>query len=98
MKRNKWEKLLILSIVLLLLTACFNKKEDIDKMLQEYKKLGEKKLILTTEKDYVRLMDFEELTDKLFYWPINVEINNKEEFNQIILNYVRENQGNREFH
>ena len=74
------------------------KKEDIDKMLQEYKKLGEKKLILTTEKDYVRLMDFEELTDKLFYWPINVEINNKEEFNQIILNYVRENQGNREFH
>ena len=98
MKRNKWEKLLILSIVLLVLTDCFNKKEDIDKMLQEYKKLGEKKLILTTEKDYVRLMDFEELTDKLFYWPINVEINNKEEFNQIILNYVRENQGNREFH
>ena len=43
-------------------------------------------------------MDFEELTDKLFYWPFNVEINNKEEFNQIILNYVRENQGNREFH
>ena len=74
------------------------KKEDIDKMLQEYKKLGEKKLILTTEKDYVRLMDFEELIDKLFYWPINVEINNKEEFNQIILNYVRENQGNRKFH
>ena len=74
------------------------KKEDIDKMLQEYKKLDEKKLILTTEKDYVRLMDFEELTDKLFYWPINVEINNKEEFNQVILNYVRENQGNREFH
>ena len=98
MKRNKWEKLLILSIALLVLTACFNKKEDIDKMLQGYKKLGEKKLILTTEKDYVRLMDFEELTDKLFYWPINVEINNKEEFNQIILNYVRENQGNREFH
>ena len=98
MKRNKWKKLLILSIALLVLTACFNKKEDIDKMLQEYKKLGEKKLILTTEKDYVRLMDFEELTDKLFYWPINVEINNKEEFNQIILNYVRENQGNREFH
>ena len=25
-------------------------------------------------------------------------LNNKEEFNQIILNYVRENQGNREFH
>ena len=98
MKRNKWKKLLILSIALLVLTACFNKKEDIDKMLQEYKKLGEKKLILTTEKDYVRLMDFEKLTDKLFYWPINVEINNKEEFNQIILNYVRENQGNREFH
>jgi len=67
-----------------------SKKEDIDKMLQEYKKLGEKKLILTTEKDYVRLMDLEELTDKLFYWPINVEINSKEEFNQIIGEFFEE--------
>ena len=30
MKKNKWKKLLILSIALLVLTACFNKKEDID--------------------------------------------------------------------
>ena len=43
MKRNKWEKLLILSIVLLLLTACFNKKEDIDKK-EDKKKESEKQL------------------------------------------------------
>ena len=43
MKRNKWEKLLILSIVLLVLTACFNKKEDIDKK-EDKKKESEKQL------------------------------------------------------
>ena len=72
--------------------------EDIRNIAKEYSQLGEQRLILTTEKDYVRLMGYDFLKNKLFYWPINVEINNKEEFNQIILNYVRENQGNREFH
>ena len=72
--------------------------EDIRNIAKEYSQLGEQRVILTTEKDYVRLMGYEFLKNKLFYWPINVEIDNKEEFNQIILNYVRENQGNREFH
>ena len=72
--------------------------EDIRNIAKEYSQMGEQRLILTTEKDYVRLMGYEFLKNKLFYWPINVEIDNKEEFNQIILNYVRENQGNREFH
>ena len=43
MKRNKWEKLLILSIALLVLTACFNKKQDIDKK-EDKKKESEKQL------------------------------------------------------
>ena len=43
MKRNKWKKLLILSIALLVLTACFNKKEDIDKK-EDKKKESEKQL------------------------------------------------------
>lgn len=43
MKKNKWKKLLILSIALLVLTACFNKKEDIDKK-ENKKKESEKQL------------------------------------------------------
>lgn len=65
--------------------------EDVKKISDEYKKLGDYKLILTTEKDFVRLNSFDYFKEKLFYWPINVEIENKEAFNQIILNYVRKN-------
>lgn len=65
--------------------------QDIKNISNEYRKLGEYKLILTTEKDYVRLLGVEYFEDKLFYWPINIEINNKEEFNQVILDYVRKN-------
>ncbi len=61
---------------------------DIKKIVEEYKKLGEYKLILTTEKDYVRLKTFDYLRDLVNYWPINVNIDRKEEFNQMILNYV----------
>ena len=65
--------------------------QDIKNILAEYKKLGEYKLILTTEKDYVRLKTFDYLRDLVFYWPINVTIDKKEEFNQTILNYVGKN-------
>ena len=65
--------------------------EDISLIKKEYEKLGEYKLILTTEKDYVRLKGFDYLREKLYYWPINVEIDRAEEFNQIIQDYVRKN-------
>jgi tetraacyldisaccharide 4'-kinase len=65
--------------------------QDIKNIATEYKKLGEYKLILTTEKDYVRLKSFDYLRNLVYYWPINVNIENKEEFNQIILNYVGKN-------
>lgn len=61
---------------------------DIKNILAEYKKLGEYKLILTTEKDFVRLKTFDYLRDLVYYWPINVVIDKKEEFNQEILNFV----------
>lgn len=64
---------------------------DIKNILTEYKKLGDYKLILTTEKDYVRLKTFDYLRDLVYYWPINVTIDRQEEFNQIILDYVRKN-------
>lgn len=66
-------------------------QDDVKKISEEYQKMGHYKIILTTEKDYVRLIGFDYFSEKLFYWPINVAINNKEEFNQIILNYVRKN-------
>ena len=65
--------------------------QDIKNILAEFKKLGEYKLILTTEKDYVRLKTFDYLRDLVFYWPINITIDRKEEFNQTILNYVGKN-------
>lgn len=64
---------------------------DIKNILAEYKKLGEYKLILTTEKDYVRLKTFDYLRELVYYWPINVSIDQQQEFNQIILDYVRKN-------
>lgn len=63
--------------------------QDIKNIVAEYKKLGEYKLILTTEKDYVRLKSFDYLRELVYYWPINVNIDKKEEFNQTILSYVR---------
>ncbi|HPW89151.1 MAG TPA: tetraacyldisaccharide 4'-kinase [Kaistella chaponensis] len=65
--------------------------QDFKNIIAEYKKLGEYKLILTTEKDYVRLKTFDYLRELVYYWPINVDIDKKEEFNQIILNYVSKN-------
>ncbi len=62
---------------------------DVKNILAEYKKLGEYKLILTTEKDYVRLKTFDFLRDLVYYWPIHVMIENKEDFNQTILSYVK---------
>ncbi len=66
-------------------------QNDVEQIAKEYKKMGEYKIILTTEKDYVRLKSYDYLSDKLFYLPINVEIENKEKFNQLILDYVRKN-------
>ena len=65
--------------------------QDIKNIMAEYKKLGEYKLILTTEKDYVRLKTFDYLRELVYYWPINVNIDKQEEFNQTILDYVRKN-------
>lgn len=65
--------------------------EDIKKIIAEYKKMGEYKLILTTEKDYVRLKTFDYLRDVAYYWPINVVIDRKDEFNEIIADYIRRN-------
>lgn len=66
-------------------------EEDIKNILAQYKKMGEYKLILTTEKDYVRLKTFDYIRELVYYWPINVQINEQEEFNKTIQDYVRKN-------
>ncbi|MHA6727009.1 tetraacyldisaccharide 4'-kinase [Chryseobacterium sp. A301] len=63
--------------------------QDIKTILAEYNKLGEYKLLLTTEKDYVRLKTFDYLRDLVYYWPINVTLDDPETFNQTVLSYVR---------
>ena len=53
----------------------------------ELKFLNSKPLILTTEKDYTRLKDTIN-EERLFYLPIEIEISNKEKFDNLINKYV----------
>ncbi|MFC0603988.1 tetraacyldisaccharide 4'-kinase [Winogradskyella pulchriflava] len=50
--------------------------------------LEKKDLIITTEKDYVRLSDNENLASKLFYIPIQLKIDDAETFNKSINSFV----------
>lgn len=50
--------------------------------------LVSKSLIITTEKDYVRLSDYKNLEDKLFYLPIEIKIENAEQFNAAVRKFV----------
>lgn len=65
-------------------------ESDIEKIEMEFKKFSNKKrLILSTEKDYVRI--FESL-DMLYYLGIETTfINHQKDFDTLILNYVEEN-------
>ena len=59
-------------------------EKDIDKI----KTLSTDKIILTTEKDYMRLSPL--IDNNLFYLPMtSIIINENEDFNQIIKNYVQ---------
>ena len=50
--------------------------------------LSKKDIIVTTEKDYVRLSDYESLEPDLYYLPIQLKIDNQESFNSAIKNFV----------
>ena len=62
---------------------------DMEKINRKFVSIKEnKKIILTTEKDYVRA--FSHSNDKVYYLPIESKIiDNEENFNKEILNYVR---------
>ena len=63
--------------------------KDLNNISNEFKKLEEgQRILLTTEKDYVR--NFENFGNEVFYLPIKTKfIDNEEDFNQLILDYVR---------
>ena len=56
---------------------------------QELVELNKKELIVTTEKDFMRLKQYESLKDKLFYLPITVSIDHTEKFNNLILEFIK---------
>ncbi|MDL1913004.1 MAG: tetraacyldisaccharide 4'-kinase [Bergeyella sp.] len=65
-------------------------KADIKYIYDTYQKLGEKKVLITSEKDYVRLETFESIKNIVFYWPINLTIDRETEFKEIICSYVKQ--------
>lgn len=54
----------------------------------EISELNKKALILTTEKDFMRLKQYKSLKDKLFYLPIMIIIDNEIKFNKLVKGYV----------
>lgn len=65
---------------------------DIQMIDHKYEELNVlNKIILTTEKDYMRLKDESALIENLFYLPIEVELNDYEGFKQNLLNHVGKN-------
>ncbi len=79
--------------------------ENIKTIEEEFNKITSKnKILLTTEKDSVRLKDMdgisEELKNAFYYLPIEIKFLGKQGkiFNQKISNYVSENKSNSELH
>ncbi|WP_308990565.1 tetraacyldisaccharide 4'-kinase [Mariniflexile litorale] len=50
--------------------------------------LEKKELIITTEKDFMRLKQYDSLKNKLFYLPITVTINNEQDINKLIKDFI----------
>jgi len=78
-------------------------KEDLTVILKHFEDLnGEKKIIVTTEKDAARLTNSPYFCQfeiaPLYVLPINVRFHEEEKFNEEILKYVRENSYDRWLH
>ena len=58
---------------------------------QEIESFSKENLIITTEKDFMRLKQNDFLLDKLFYLPIETRIENASEFNDLINDFVKKN-------
>lgn len=80
-------------------------EKDIDNLYNSYKEIeNRRKLIITTEKDLVRIKSInnypEGFFDILYYIPIEIKFldRTKDLFNKRILTYVRENKSNSRLH
>ncbi len=69
-------------------------EKDLKKIEEDFAAVkSDKKIVLTTEKDFVR--NFSEKDKNVYHLPIQTEfLDNEKDFNKIILNYVQENTGN----
>ena len=56
--------------------------------VNDIEELAKKELIITTEKDFVRLADNESLESKLFYLPIEITLDKKDVFDSAIRSFV----------
>ena len=76
------------------------KSKDIDRINETFESMPEPRLIITTEKDAVRLKDseglYEKVKDNLYALPIKVSFmqDQEENFNEKIISYVRKNSRN----
>lgn len=66
-----------------------NYKDHHDFLEVELHALEAKQLIITTEKDFMRLKQFKSLKDKLFYLPITTGLDKAPEFNKLVLEFVK---------
>ncbi len=77
------------------------KVKDVSKIIQTFINIrNDKKIIITTEKDYMRLLDVENISElmnlPIFFVPLKIEFSEKEkkEFDNHIIEYVRKNKRN----
>lgn len=61
---------------------------DIVEIEKAYQKLDGKAVILTTEKDFMRLKHFQQLQEILFYLPINIKLDRPEEFKKLLTKFA----------
>ncbi|TGV03274.1 tetraacyldisaccharide 4'-kinase [Flavivirga rizhaonensis] len=60
---------------------------------QDILELNKRDLIVTTEKDFMRLKQYKSLRDKLFYLPISIVINDEVKINKLIIDFLMHNAG-----
>ncbi len=65
---------------------------DVENIEKAYQSIKGDSIILTTEKDYMRLKHFQQLENNLFYLPINIELDKPEEFKKLLFKYLSEKQ------
>ena len=67
-------------------------KNDLKKIHKKFDTFAiDNKIIVTTEKDYMRIKQFDSLINANWYYqPIKIEINEREKFNVMINNYVNQ--------